>query len=152
MADMPILDDALPETRLAAVQDAILALRQGKAVTVGGAAPLDVLAAETMRHLPEGAFAGPDVCVVLSACRAAAVLGRPVAGVTALRPAGWTLDIAAPARPGRSNPAPARRAVRDRAAAAGRRRRRRAGQAGAAAAGPAGDARPPDGGGCSRRT
>jgi GTP cyclohydrolase II len=94
MADLPILDEASPEAKLIAVQEAIESLRRGGAVTIGGNAMLAVLAAETARDAAILAFERAQPCVVLSAERAAAVLGRPVGGPMAMRPVGRKFDAA----------------------------------------------------------
>ncbi len=93
MADMPILDDASPEAKLAAVQDAILALRHGGPVTIGDHPPLAVAAAETIREdVPM--LERSSALVVLTAPRASAVLGRTVDEAVALRPLGGSIDVA----------------------------------------------------------
>jgi GTP cyclohydrolase II len=94
MADMPIRDEATPEAKLAAVQDAIQSLRRGGAVTIGGHAMLAVLAAETAGDEAVLAFERAGPSVVLSAERATAVLGRAMAGPAALRPVGRRIDAA----------------------------------------------------------
>lgn len=93
MADMPIPDEASPEAKLAAVQEAILALRHGGAVTVAGHPALTVHAAETIR---DGApiVSKASAMIVLTADRATAVLGRVMDGPVALRPAGRPIDSA----------------------------------------------------------
>ena len=94
MADVPVLDDAAPEARLAAVQGAIDALRRGGPVVLAGAAPMAVLAAEAATAAGLRAFAriAGAGCVVLTPDRGAAVLGRPAGGVVALRLAAGTFD------------------------------------------------------------
>ena len=94
MADMPILDEASPEAKLAAVQDAIQSLRRGGTVTIGGHAMLAVLAAETAGDAAVPAFERAGPSIVLSAERASAVLGRPIRGPAALRPVGRKIDVA----------------------------------------------------------
>jgi GTP cyclohydrolase II len=93
MADMPIPDEASPEAKLAAVQEAILALRHGGPVTIGGYAPLAIAAAETIQDGASILERG-SARIVLTAERASAVLGRPVEQPVALRPAGGQIDIA----------------------------------------------------------
>jgi GTP cyclohydrolase II len=93
MADMPIPDDASPEAKLAAVQEAILALRHGSSVTIGGYAPLTIAAAETIQDGASLLERG-SARIVLTAERASAVLGRPVAAPVAMRPARGAIDVA----------------------------------------------------------
>ena len=93
MADMPIPDDASPEAKLATVQEAILALRHGAPVVIGGHSPLTVQAAET---IPPGApiLEHAAARIVLTAERASDVLGRPIDHDIALRPVGRPIDTA----------------------------------------------------------
>ena len=142
---MPILDDAFPEAKLAAVRDAIQS--DACAAAAGrhrsnGLAMLAVLAAETgrgLRRLPGVRTGGPEppraerLPSGPSPCSAG-----PSSGPAALRPgpqgSTWLCCTPWPIPPSGAQ----RRPVRNGGAAAGRRGRARSGQAGAAAAGPAG--------------